>query len=125
MAMRKSLTCWFVAGLGAALFAADAPPASVPFAQLPPAVQKAIQLQAVNGKVGEISRDDDNGSVSYVVEITKGTQTRDYTFDENGTPGGAWRWRSRNCHRPCKQRFKHRSPRGRSTALKNRSMAPR
>ena len=54
------------------------------FGQLPPAVQKAVQMQAANGKLGEITRDDDNGAVNYVVEITKGAQTRDYTFDEAG-----------------------------------------
>jgi uncharacterized membrane protein YkoI len=83
--MRKSLTCWFIAGFGAVLFAADQPAGPLQLGQLPPAVQKAIQGQAANGKIGEITRDNDNGSVNYVVEITKGTQTRDYTFDEAGT----------------------------------------
>jgi hypothetical protein len=83
--MRKSLTCWFVAGLGAALFAADQPAAPLQFGQLPPAVQKAVQQQAASGKIGEITREEKNGSVTYVVEITKGAQTRDYTFDEGGT----------------------------------------
>jgi hypothetical protein len=75
-----------VAGFGAALFAADQPAAPLQIGQLPPAVQKAIQMQATaSGKVGEITRDDNGGSVNYVVEITKGAQTRDYTFDEAGT----------------------------------------
>jgi uncharacterized membrane protein YkoI len=56
----------------------------VPFAQLPPAVQKSIQAQLANGTLGPINRSDEDGDVRYTVEITKGGQVREYGFDESG-----------------------------------------
>jgi len=83
MDIRRVLSCWVLTGLGVALFAADQP-ASLPFAQLPPAVQKGIQAQLGNGTLGEITRNEEDGVVTYTVEITKGGQTRDYSVDETG-----------------------------------------
>jgi uncharacterized membrane protein YkoI len=64
---------------------ATAMAAPVPFAQLPPAVQKGIATQLARAKLGEIDRDDDNGEVTYTVEATVGGRDIDYTLDENGT----------------------------------------
>jgi uncharacterized membrane protein YkoI len=54
---------------------------------LPAAVQKTVQsqLNVSGGKVGEIDRDEEDGEVSYVVEIVKGEDdARDMTVSEKG-----------------------------------------
>ncbi|EEF60391.1 PepSY-like domain-containing protein [Pedosphaera parvula] len=53
---------------------------------LPAAVQKMVQsqLNVGGGKVGEIDREEDDGEISYVVEIVKGEDARDMTVSEEG-----------------------------------------
>jgi uncharacterized membrane protein YkoI len=53
---------------------------------LPAAVQKTVQsqLNVGGGKVGEIDRDEEDGEVSYVVEIVKGDDARDMMVSEEG-----------------------------------------
>jgi uncharacterized membrane protein YkoI len=57
----------------------------IPYAQLAPAVQKGIQAQLGNGTIGEIERDEEDGEVTYTVEITRDRRARDYTLNEEGT----------------------------------------
>jgi len=68
-----------------ALFAATAGAETLPLAQVPPAVQKGIQAQLANATLGEINREEEDGEITYTVEIIKAGQTRDYTLNESGT----------------------------------------
>jgi uncharacterized membrane protein YkoI len=58
---------------------------AIPFAQLPPPVQKGLQAQLGGGTFGVIEREEDEGEVTYTAEIIKSGRARDYTVDEAGT----------------------------------------
>lgn len=84
MAARRVLFRWLCAAFSL-VFSVAAPAAGpIPFAQAPLAVQKGIQTQLGNGTLGEIERDEEDGEVTYTVEITRSGQGRDYTFSEAG-----------------------------------------
>ena len=68
------------------VWTASASAAGIPFAQLPPAIQRGVLAQVKNGKLGEIQRQDYAGKVGYTFEITRDGYSRDYTLDENGAP---------------------------------------
>jgi len=84
MDARRILFRWLCAGICLSLSAAAVRAEVVPFAQVPAAVQKGIQAQLGNGTLGEIVRDEEDGEVTYSVEITKGGRGRDYTLSEAG-----------------------------------------
>jgi uncharacterized membrane protein YkoI len=84
MGNRRVIFNWLCAGACFTQFAHSVLAETVALAQVPPAVQKGIQAQAANGTIGEIQRDEQNGEVTYTVEITKVGQARDYTLNESG-----------------------------------------
>ncbi|HEX3855873.1 MAG TPA: PepSY-like domain-containing protein [Verrucomicrobiae bacterium] len=52
--------------------------------ELPDALQKAIQKEASDAKVGDIYKSVDDDGTSYDVDMTKGTTTRTVTFGADG-----------------------------------------
>jgi hypothetical protein len=84
MAARKILSRWGGAGLCAALAIASAFADPIPFAQVPPVVQKGIQAQVGSGTLGAVERDEEDGEVTFTAEISKGGRARGYTLNEAG-----------------------------------------
>jgi len=71
---------WSVATFG------DEPSTAVALAEIPAAVQKTIQDQTGDGKLGDIDKISDGGETAYDVELTaKNGQERDVTVNEDGT----------------------------------------
>ncbi len=58
---------------------------AVPFSALPPAVQRTIQKQAGNAVPAEAERVEEDGDVTFDVEIAVGGNERDITVAEDGT----------------------------------------
>jgi uncharacterized membrane protein YkoI len=55
-----------------------------PLAHLPPPVQKGIRAQLGDGRVRSVERDDENGDVTYDVEIIRQGKTRSFTVGADG-----------------------------------------
>ncbi len=53
-------------------------------AETPAAVQQAIQKEAANGKLGDITKVTEDGAVTYEVEITRGGKIHVVTIGEDG-----------------------------------------
>ena len=58
---------------------------TVSLSSLPAAVQKAVQTQVGDGKLGEIQRVEDEGEVSFEVTVSKGETERSFTLGAEGT----------------------------------------
>jgi len=84
MAATRVLFRWLCAGLGLVFSVATAVAEVIPFAQVPPAVQKGIEAQLGNGTLGEIERDEEDGEITYTVDITKSGRSRSNTLDDAG-----------------------------------------
>jgi len=67
-----------------ALLAAEQPK-TVALSELPSTVQKTIQAQVGDGKLGKIERVEEDGEVTYEAEMTKGGTDRGFCVAEGGT----------------------------------------
>ena len=84
--MKKALVLFLLAGLVAGRVCAAKTTTTVAFAQTPPVVQKTIQTQLGGGKLGAISREEEDGDVNFEVEMTtRDGQERSFTVDQDGT----------------------------------------
>ena len=78
----RGILVWF---LCAAMSVAAEVRKVVTIAGLPAAVQRTIQTQAGNGRLGEIERVEEDGEVSFEAVITKDGRERDITVGEDGS----------------------------------------
>jgi uncharacterized membrane protein YkoI len=62
----------------------SAAPGPGPLAHLPPAVQKGIRAQLGEGRVRSVDRNDENGDVTYDVEIVRQGKVRGFTVGADG-----------------------------------------
>jgi len=51
---------------------------------LSPALQKAVQAKAAQGRLGEIVRTIEDGETNYSIEVTRNGRTRSFTLDDTG-----------------------------------------
>jgi uncharacterized membrane protein YkoI len=59
-------------------------PETISWDKVPPTVQKTIHDRLAKATIGTVEREEENGEVSYTIEITIANQARDYTLDEEG-----------------------------------------
>src|ERR1700753_843880 len=78
------LKSFMVGCLAVLLMAASLNAAPGPLAHLPPPVQKGIRAQLGDGRVRSVERDDENGDVTYDVEIIREGKTRSFTVGAEG-----------------------------------------
>src|SRR6185312_6469761 len=88
--MSKKSILWWGAGLlltAACAFSTNAaPPPRLErmLERLPAAVQKTIRAQVGDGKLSAIDRDNEDGRMSYDVEMVREGKTRSFTVSEEG-----------------------------------------